>query len=118
MKVGENQYSPQHIFSVLEFSIKFMAKQNTYMKWNWWNWELKLSSMSRSVFFPPNLAVSDIQNIQICVNNTEPCSYYSPFIFSAWCGQTDQIDLCDKHCKRASPGGSATDCVCVFPDGH
>lgn len=27
---------------------------------------------------------------------------------------TDPIDLCDKHCERASPGGSATDCVCVF----
>lgn len=54
------------------------------------------------------------QHLVFCVNNTEPYSYYWPFVFSAWCGWTDQINMCDKHCERASPGGSATDCVCVF----
>lgn len=46
-----------------------------------------------------------LQHSNCSVNNTEPYSYYSPFIFSAWCVRTDQIDLCDKYCKRASPGG-------------
>lgn len=42
-----------------------------------------------------------------CLNNTQGRSYYTPFVFSAWCESSDGINICDEHCICVRLQGSS-----------
>lgn len=67
-------------------------------------------------FFLPKLryGIFTASRFLLTIQNSTPITH----LLSPQHEGTHAIDLCDRHCEHASPGGSATDCVCVFPDGH